>query len=407
MALWKQLEQDEIKRRVFDGLQNIINYREETVLGLPGSHLDNKVFGHDVPFLKNAPFLSCMVQNPNHIGCHTMGESEAYFAGTQKLEEEVIRICGEEILDGAPGSLDGYVAAGGTEANIQAMWIYRNQFMTDAGALPSEIAVICSTDSHYSMPKGANLLNIPCIQVAPDPDNRTISQSGFRDAVRQAKADGIKHVIVVANLMTTMFGAVDDVDMLVEASTSAELDFRIHIDGAYGGFFYPFTDNPRPWNFSNPHISSITLDAHKMLQAPYGTGIFLCRKGLMEYVLTEEAQYVSGMDLTLSGSRSGANAVSIWMILMTYGPMGWRDKIQTLMQRTTRFCKALDELKIRYYRGECSNIVVFPKGEIPERLVSTYKLVPDTHSDDANWYKIVVMDHVGDDLLSAFIEELS
>jgi tyrosine decarboxylase/aspartate 1-decarboxylase len=45
----------------------------------------------------------------------------------------------------------------------------------------------------------------------------------------------------------------------------------------------------RRYNFSNPKISSITIDAHKMLQAPYGTGIFICRKGLIENVLTKEA----------------------------------------------------------------------------------------------------------------------
>lgn len=60
-----------------------------------------------------------------------------------------------------------------------------------------------------------------------------------------------------------------------------------------------------------------------MLQAPYGTGIFICRKGLIENVLTKEAQYVEGMDLTLCGSRSGANAIAVWMILFSYGPHKW------------------------------------------------------------------------------------
>lgn len=69
-----------------------------------------------------------MVDNPNHIGCHTMGESEPFFAGTQKLEKELIGIVAEDILLCKPGQYDGYVASGGTEANIQAIWIYRNLF---------------------------------------------------------------------------------------------------------------------------------------------------------------------------------------------------------------------------------------------------------------------------------------
>ena len=67
-----------------------------------------------------------------------------------------------------------------------------------------------------------------------------------------------------------------------------------------------------------------------MLQAPYGSGIFLCRKNLIENVLTKEAEYVEGMDLTLCGSRSGANEVATWMILTTYGENGCFEKVKIL-----------------------------------------------------------------------------
>ena len=87
-----------------------------------------------------------------------------------------------------------------------------------------------------------------------------------------------------------------------------------------------------------------------MLQSPYGTGICICRKGLIENVLTKEAEYVEGMDLTLCGSRSGANAIAVYMILLTYGPHGWYEKISVLLMRTHWFCKQLDVLNIKYYR---------------------------------------------------------
>lgn len=71
-----------------------------------------------------------MVANPNHIGCHTIDtDHEEMFSGTQEIEHDLIRICAEEIFKGEPQGYDGYVASGGTEANIQAMWIYRNFFM--------------------------------------------------------------------------------------------------------------------------------------------------------------------------------------------------------------------------------------------------------------------------------------
>ena len=58
-----------------------------------------------------------------------------------------------------------------------------------------------------------------------------------------------------------------------------------------------------------------------MLQAPYGTGVYISRKGLIENVLTKEAEYVEGMDLTLCGSRSGANAIAVYMILLLMAHM--------------------------------------------------------------------------------------
>jgi tyrosine decarboxylase/aspartate 1-decarboxylase len=70
-----------------------------------------------------------------------------------------------------------------------------------------------------------------------------------------------------------------------------------------------------------------------MAQAPYGTGIFLIRKGLIQHTNTKQASYVEGEDFTLIGSRSGANAVAVWMILVKNGYFGWQEKIYILQKR--------------------------------------------------------------------------
>src|SRR5690606_24969451 len=138
---------------------------------------------------------------------------------------------------------------------------------------------------------------------------------------------------------------------------------------------------------------------HKMLQSPYGTGVFIARKGLMQHVYTKEAQYVNGMDITLSGSRSGANAIAVWMILVTYGPFGYLEKINKLLYRTEWCCRELDRLGVRYYRHPRMNIIAIEAEFIPAALAEKYGLVPDTHSGTVGWYKIVVMDHVELDAL--------
>ncbi|MDC1106029.1 pyridoxal-dependent decarboxylase [Prolixibacteraceae bacterium] len=406
MHIWKKLTTSQIRDRVFSALQNNVDYNERTILGVPASHLDEKVFNRDMSFLNDAPFLSSMVYNPNHIGCHTMGESESFFAGTQEIEKELIEIVAVDILKSEPEQCDGYVASGGTEANMQAMWIYRNYYIKEHGARHHEIAILCSDDSHYSMPKAANILNIPLISAKVDDTTRQVDSQALALQLAEAKERGVKYVVVIANMMTTMFGSVDHLSTYTDELKKNNLDYKIHVDGAYGGFVYPFSAESPNLLLNNPEITSVTLDAHKMVQAPFGTGIFIIRKGWMQYATTEEAQYVQGMDATVIGSRSGANAISIWMILMTYGPHGWFEKIHLLNYRTAWLCNQLEALEVDFYRHPASNLVTMRASFIPEDIAHKYGIVPDTHDGDAQWYKIVVMSHVTVDHLLPFIEDL-
>ncbi len=406
MKYWRKLSEKQIRQRVADALDKNVDYRDKTILGVPASHLDEKVFYGNASFLKEAPFLSTMIYNPNHIGCHTLGKSESFFAGTQEIEKELIALISEDILNGSEDGQDGYVASGGTEANIQAIWIYRNLFIKEHGAKIDEIGIICSEDSHYSMHKASNLLNISIFEAKVDHLSRSVDQQSFESSILEAKSQGIKYFICIANMMTTMFGSVDDINMMAEVLEREATAFKIHVDGAYGGFVYPFSCKNTRLDFSNPKVSSITLDAHKMVQAPFGTGIFLARKGLMKYVYTEEAQYVQGLDATLIGSRSGANAIAVWMILMSYGPHGWYEKIHILQYRTDWLCEKLKEKKVVFFRQPYSNQVAIESRFLPKAIVEKYGLVPDTHSGKPSWYKIVVMEHVTVDVLEPFINEL-
>lgn len=406
MQYWRKLPPEQIHQRVFEALGKNVDYRERLPLGLPASHLDEKVFTPQAAMLREAPYLSALVQNPNHIGCHTLGDSENFFAGTQQIERELIGLCAVDILRGADSAhFDGYVASGGTEANIQAMWIYRNFFMREQGAKAAEIGILCSADAHYSMHKAANLLGVKGYAVDTSPEDRCIKAPAIRKALAQAQAAGAKYFIVVCNMMTTMFGSVDHPEPYIEVLEEAGVPFKLHVDGAYGGFFFPFSKIDHSLDFSNPKVTSITLDAHKMVQAPYGTGIFLIRGGWMKYAYTEEAQYVQGLDATLSGSRSGANAISVWMILMTYGPHGWFEKIHILNYRTEWLCQQLQEKGIKFYRHAGSNIVTLHKSGISAETAEQFGLVPDSHTN-SEWYKVVVMDHVTVDALNKLVDVL-
>jgi glutamate/tyrosine decarboxylase-like PLP-dependent enzyme len=312
-----------------------------------------------------------------------------------------------DLLNAPPQDCDGYVATGGTEANIQAVWIYRNLFLNEHAASHHEIVLLASEDTHYSVAKAANLLNIRWYPVAVEHSTREIMPDCLDAAIDKALADGARCFIVIANMATTMFGSVDSPDLYARHLRAKYLPFRLHVDGAFGGFVYPISCRDNRLSFANPDVSSITLDAHKMLQAPYGTGIFLIRKGLMQHVCTREAQYVNGMDVTLCGSRSGTNAIAVWMILSTYGPFGYLEKINKLLYRTAWCCQELDRLGIGYYRHPKMNIIAIEAPFVPNGLAKKFGLVPDTHEGKASWYKIVVMEHVEMDSLQAFISDLS
>jgi tyrosine decarboxylase / aspartate 1-decarboxylase len=406
MKYWKKFSQAEQDRHITEALKQNIDYRQKVSLGIPASKLDPNVFYDQASFLKDAPLLRAYVQNPNHIGCHTLGESETFFHGTQKLEREVIDLLAVDVLKAEPESYDGYIAAGGTEANIQAAWIYRNYFMKEYGAAAGQIALLSSADTHYSVAKASNLLQLKWYSVPVDEESRNIIADRLDEIVLRAMQEGIKYFIIISNMGTTMFGNVDNPDTYITCMRQHQLPFKLHLDGAFGGFIYPFSHPDTHVNFKNPDVSSVTLDAHKMLQAPYGTGTFIARKGLMPYVYTEEAQYVNGMDITLSGSRSGANAIAIWMILANYGPYGWLEKINKLLYRTDYCCAALDKLHIPYFRFPGMNIITIRASSIPSFIAHKYGLVPDSHGANPGWYKIVVMDHVEMEHIDDFTGEL-
>ena len=406
MQYWKKTTQQERKERITKALESNISFSKDISLGFPASKLDGKVFYDDAPFLKEAPTLQTYVANPNNIGCHTFGSSESVFSGTQEIEREVLNVVAVDIFKATPNEFDGYIAPGGTEANIQAIWVFRNEFMHKFDAKLDEIAILASEDTHYSIPKASNLLQIDWLKIPVGFENREIDTIALDSIISEAKNKGKKYFIAISNLGTTMFGSVDNPEVYISALENQQVTYRLHIDGAYGGFVYPFSNRDSVINFSNPKISSITIDAHKMLQAPYGTGIYICRKGLIENSLTKEAEYVEGMDLTLCGSRSGANAVAIWMILFTYGGHGWFEKVSVLQMRTQFLCQELDKLNIKYFREPFMNIVTIHAEFVPKNLAEKYRLVPQQHQGDNKWYKIVVMDHVEVEHLTSFVMEL-
>jgi aromatic-L-amino-acid decarboxylase len=87
---------------------------------------------------------------------------------------------------------------------------------------------------------------------------------------------GWRPLLIVASAGTTNTGAVDDLPGL--ADVAAAEDLWLHVDAAYGGFFL-LTERGRALMRGIERADSITLDPHKGMFLPYGTGAVLVRAG--------------------------------------------------------------------------------------------------------------------------------
>jgi glutamate/tyrosine decarboxylase-like PLP-dependent enzyme len=394
---WPALSEEALAGRVFAALRSNRRYQRDHLLGVPGSVLDRRVFPA-LPALDGFPLLATWIDNPNHIGCHTVGTSEPHFQGTHALEREVVALCAEKLLRAAPGTVDGYIASGGTESNLQALWTFRNAWRA-RGVQRERIGILASQDVHYSIPKAADLLDLPLFTVPVDEDTRRMGREDVERAVRAARDRGVDHLAVVLTLGTTMFGSIDRLEDVLPALEAHRTTAWVHVDGAFGGFLHPLTSDPI-LDFRHDAVVSFTLDAHKMLQAPYGTGIHLIRKGWIEHVRTPAASYVPGLDCTVSGSRSGGNAVAVWMILNAYGRAGGEDFCRRLVDLAERFVARLRAAGIRHYHHPGMNVVTLGAEHVPPAVATRFGLVADDARHPA-WWKVVVMDHVTEGELDA------
>ena len=104
----------------------------------------------------------------------------------------------------------------------------------------------------------------------------TASRYVSKKSSKIEKIDDLKGKAVVSTAGTTNTGAVDPIAAI--ADLCAREGLWHHVDGAYGAFFH-MVPGLRPLLAGLPRADSLTLDPHKGLFLPYGTGALLVRDG--------------------------------------------------------------------------------------------------------------------------------
>jgi len=169
----------------------------------------------------------------------------------------------------------GLLTSGGSMSNLIAIVTARRN------KLPEDFlsgTLYTSDQTHYSVSKAAVLAGFPPsnVRVVPSDGRFRINVEQLGEVIRADRDAGLRPFLVVGNAGTTNTGAVDDLTAL--ADLAQQEGMWLHVDAAYGGFFM-LTDGGRKVMNGIERADSITLDPHKGLFLPYGTGSLLVRDG--------------------------------------------------------------------------------------------------------------------------------
>src|SRR5262249_54676519 len=135
-----------------------------------------------------------------------------------------------------------------------------------------------SDQAHHSVLKSAKLAGIMPDRVRALPCDAAyrLPVDALREAIARDRRGGLTPFAVSSSAGTTNPGAVDPLDAIADVCEADALWH--HIDGAYGAFFY-VCDELRGVLRGLPRADSLTLDPHKGMFLPYGTGALLVRDG--------------------------------------------------------------------------------------------------------------------------------
>ena len=306
-----------------------------------------------------------------------------------KLEQEGIDQLGE--ITGLDDPY-GYVASGGTEANIQAVHAARN-LADDADTAGDEPNVVAPESVHFSANKAAEMLGVELRTVPVGDDYRA-----DLDAV-SAAVDG-STVLVIGVAGSTEYGRVDPIPAMTDIAHDA--DARMHVDASWGGFILPFTDYE--WSFADAPIDSMAIDPHKFGQAPVPAGGFLARERETVDALAVDTPYLeSTSQATLTGTRSGAGVAGAVAAMDELWPAGYRQQYRDQQANAEFLADELADRGIDVVKPTLPLVTASLSPATFDTLREEEWRIARTANGDL---RIVCMPHVSRASLEAFLADL-
>lgn len=223
---------------------------------------------------------------------------------------------------------DGVFTSGGTQSNLQALLLAREEAKTDD---LSKLRVFSSECSHFSVQKSATLLGLggdAVVSVPVDRDRR-MQTVALAAALEKCLADGMTPMAVVATAGTTDFGSIDPLPEI--AGLCEQFGAWMHVDAAYGCGLLA-SPTRRHLLDGVEHADSVTVDYHKSFFQPVSSSAVLVRDGATLRHATYHADYLNPrrsveeripnqVDKSLQTTRR-FDALKLWMTLRVMGGDG-------------------------------------------------------------------------------------
>jgi tyrosine decarboxylase / aspartate 1-decarboxylase len=280
------------------------------------------------------------------------------FAGAHRLEKEVIGMLGELLHaasaefpseESCGSSVCGYLTTGGTESNIQAVRGMKNLAVAEKKNLGEIPNIVIPESAHFSFDKVADMMDIEVRRASLD--------SEFKVDIACVKSLIDKNTIGLVGIAgNTEFGQVDPIEDLSRLALENKL--FLHVDAAFGGFVIPFLEEPYPFDFKIPGVTSIAIDPHKMGLSTIPSGALLFRSpSFLDSLKVSTPYLTTKAQFTLTGTRSGAAAAATCAVMKYLGREGYVKNVQYCMQLTQKTVEEAQKLGFEPLLEPIMNVV--------------------------------------------------
>ncbi len=264
-----------------------------------------------------------------------------------QIEQNVIRwLC--DLFD-YPEEARGILTSGGSIANLSAVVTARHVKLGEDFA---DGTYYVSEQAHASVPKAAAIAGMPrrAMRLVPVDGELRMDPDALKAMVAEDRAAGRRPFLVVPAAGTTNTGAIDPMDAVADVAEAEGL--WSHVDAAYGGFFQ-LTERGREGFRGIERADSITLDPHKGMFLPYGTGSLVVRDGAAlrdahfvgaEYLQDRlpEAELPNWNEYSTELSRDH-RGFRVWLPLQLHGVRAFREALDEKLDLAEHLHGALAE----------------------------------------------------------------